>query len=630
MDNWQNGGKLIGSWSGNDPGSIWIFNDFTSYVDNQLDSYQATADKAAAVTTGTGYFYVNSEKLAAFNSLLSECITNKPTDADGANSAFSELATAANEIYNIPADGDYFLRNSYYKQYGYLRANANRQMSGFSDKATRSVWTFKKVDGGYTLQNKLTGLYVHTASGTNFTLRETPQTLTLLPANGLVGYTFIGTTGTKEMMHCNGQGGIIGWTNDAEASNWAFEDYDVNEADALAAAEAQLASNDFKTLYQNSPIVSLLSIDAEAFNQAAASMKTLQECFSYNIYSLAKNNYYRIHNVAHDKNLGINASNQPAGTDASNKDANQVWQLWPVEDGFKLYNPNAGAANENAAYISAVATSNEQGGTAPAATLTSQKEGGKYTIQEYDATAGTFKFGTPDYSSGPSVFCINMEGADYGSGDFILDLWGGDNSKFTIEKAEILEVDLKDASVGKAYATAYLPFNVTLPAEGVTAYVGGDIANGVMPVTEVAAGGAIAAKNGFILEADAATTASLTIGGADGATSTIGGTTQPVTLTDDNRAGYLLFGVGDTSKELGFFAPGSGITAIAANKAFVANDGTLQSVALKFGGATTGIGNAIGTTAEDNAPVYDLSGRRVAQPAKGGVYIKGGRKFIVK
>ncbi len=98
------------------------------------------------------------------------------------------------------------------------------------------------------------------------------------------------------------------------------------------------------------------------------------------------------------------------------------------------------------------------------------------------------------------------------------------------------------------------------------------------------------------------TTASLTIGDADGA----------------------------TSGELGFFTPDNPITTIAANKAFIANNGTLQSVALKFGGATTGIGNAIGTTAEDNAPVYDLSGRRVAQPAKGGVYIKGGRKFIVK
>jgi hypothetical protein len=35
------------------------------------------------------------------------------------------------------------------------------------------------------------------------------------------------------------------------------------------------------------------------------------------------------------------------------------------------------------------------------------------------------------------------------------------------------------------------------------------------------------------------------------------------------------------------------------------------------------------TTTDANAPIYDLMGRRVVNPTKG-IYIKGGKKFIMK
>lgn len=46
-------------------------------------------------------------------------------------------------------------------------------------------------------------------------------------------------------------------------------------------------------------------------------------------------------------------------------------------------------------------------------------------------------------------------------------------------------------------------------------------------------------------------------------------------------------------------------------------------------GGTTGIEQAT-TETDSKAPVYDLAGRRVMQPVKGGIYIQNGRKFIVK
>jgi hypothetical protein len=47
-----------------------------------------------------------------------------------------------------------------------------------------------------------------------------------------------------------------------------------------------------------------------------------------------------------------------------------------------------------------------------------------------------------------------------------------------------------------------------------------------------------------------------------------------------------------------------------------------------FGGETTVI-DAV-EVENANAPIYDLSGRRVLTTVKGGVYIQNGKKFIVK
>ncbi len=57
---------------------------------------------------------------------------------------------------------------------------------------------------------------------------------------------------------------------------------------------------------------------------------------------------------------------------------------------------------------------------------------------------------------------------------------------------------------------------------------------------------------------------------------------------------------------------------------------SMQVLRFNFGG-TTGIEDAIVAPSFDaNAPIYDLSGRRVVNAVKGGLYIQNGKKFIVK
>ena len=54
----------------------------------------------------------------------------------------------------------------------------------------------------------------------------------------------------------------------------------------------------------------------------------------------------------------------------------------------------------------------------------------------------------------------------------------------------------------------------------------------------------------------------------------------------------------------------------------------VQALRFNFGGETTGV-DAV-EVVKPNAPIYDLSGRRVLSTVKGGVYIQNGKKFIVK
>ena len=179
---------------------------------------------------------------------------------------------------------------------------------------------------------------------------------------------------------------------------------------------------------------------------------------------------------------------------------------------------------------------------------------------------------------------------------------------------------------GKSYASAYLPFPVN-GVSGAEAYVGKlNDAKDVLNMTQVQG---VAENTGFVL-----------VGNADKATLSIGETTETATSdlkgsntnivisspTVDLHDQYLVFGVNDGS--VGFYTPSFWIENIPANKAYLeANQLASKAIAMNFGDNTTSIGNAT-VVANENAPIYDLSGRRVAKTIKGGVYIQNGKKFV--
>ena len=200
-------------------------------------------------------------------------------------------------------------------------------------------------------------------------------------------------------------------------------------------------------------------------------------------------------------------------------------------------------------------------------------------------------------------------------------------SQWYIIPATDVEIDMT-AQGDKKYASAYLPFSVSA-VDGATAYTGA--LNADKTVIEMTATTAVPANTGFVLVGNGSK-ATLTIGDAAAieGENALTGTNTGIQLTsgeNDNHASYLVFGVNNGT--VGFYKPASALTSIAANKAYInASEISNQAIALNFGNTVTGINAATLVKGENNAPIYDLSGRRVWAPVKGGLYIQNGKKII--
>ena len=180
-------------------------------------------------------------------------------------------------------------------------------------------------------------------------------------------------------------------------------------------------------------------------------------------------------------------------------------------------------------------------------------------------------------------------------------------------------------------ATFSAPFATVVP-EGVTAYyvetTDRDKSTATMKAIE--AGKAIPENSGVILTstvgdkeatmipATTETAADLSgnyLGNSAGADKTIAAADHAYILsTVDGQTEFYKGKVGST---------------LGMNKAYMIFVVGGEAISMNFGGNVTGI-NQIVNAEQNNAPVYDLTGRRVVRTVKGGLYIKGGNKFIAR
>lgn len=179
----------------------------------------------------------------------------------------------------------------------------------------------------------------------------------------------------------------------------------------------------------------------------------------------------------------------------------------------------------------------------------------------------------------------------------------------------------------KTFATTCLPYAVEV-AEGqdnIKAYAAK--LNDEKTELQMNAVTAVPANQGIILSGESASDDQVVlnvIASADAIDNDLLGTTSEI-----STEGILSLGRANGTGSVGFFR--STNATLKANRAYLKVDNeTIQSLAMNFGGTTTGITNAIKNEVNPNAPIYDLSGRRVFTTVKGNIYLQQGRKFIAQ
>lgn len=273
---------------------------------------------------------------------------------------------------------------------------------------------------------------------------------------------------------------------------------------------------------------------------------------------------------------------------------------------------------------------------------------GKGYITEYDA-----QWADLTLSKNSMFSCFNIggkraESGNNATGNFIVDKADGafngwnmternndaNTTAFKLEEVSYPNTvtfnAVSDVEGVSNLATFSAPFATVVPAN-VTAYYVSTADNSKATMKAIEAGKAIPANAGVILTSTTGTEATMLpattetaaeltgnkLGNSAGAAKTIAaGDNAYILAKGDNGTAFYKGKVGTT---------------LGMNKAYLTLNvaGAEQAISMNFGGNVTGI-NQIVNAEQNNAPVYDLTGRRVVRTVKGGLYIKGGNKFIAR
>lgn len=595
-------------------GSSFYFYDKSSYV----------GPAKTLVTTYTGktggIYQPTEEELSVFSSKIPTDYTwdNLASVWTSVNNAIATFKAAIDK--HTPTIGKrYLIKNSHNSKYivpNIIPGSALNVQTG--DITKDAVWTLEAGDteGTYKLKNAWSGLYINGVKA-----NTTGTDLKVVTANVYNNTVAIGT-GTYEesqqtWLHGN-QDPLILWTASAGASRWTLTE--VSDADF----------NNYAAL-PNSYISTLVNKNFLGVDGVATEKEALQNNPTYENYLAyckkvkagTDNQYVRLQCAKSGNNrfMGLNdAHTEVNALEASTQKTNlsNIWKLVPVDGDevcYRLMNANTGT------YITNIKNAVGATSSTPNPTLTDESNSYKFTFTLKDEANGNWNVIDQNNNK------LNAEK----TGPLTINYWThNDNAGWWISKATDIEValhELGDAS----YASLYLPYSISAVSNA-EAYVANNAAVNNTLVMQTTSDGGFAANQGVVLVSDTkASTATLTLG-ENTNKSLLRGTSRPITLTDETRANYLVFGPKDGAENtVGFWTPATSLTSIAANRAYYLNEGGQQAVRLVFNGSVIeGIDHVVDVNDNVNAPIYDLMGRRVNNTMKHGVYIQNGKKMIVK
>lgn len=588
-------------------------------------------------------FYATQENFTILGNAL-EAIA-KPTTAEEVTTAIEKINAAKATFIaseNLPTVGSKVVFKNNYNGF-YLSGSSvdvlatigsNNEYRGYlyglRTKSLNSVWILEKgsADKTYKLKNYATGLYVCGYPGSyGYTLDSKSGSDYLISSTGSLNGTCAigGSINADNWMQCN-----YGQPSSNNAHILFKQVYNGGYSWGAGRWRMTTATEDDLNMSMN-----LDDIEASGFNElpfitSDAAYVAAKETFNA---APTAENYKVLYRIAKEKlsNAYLRFKSQKSGakmynmscdgnransteTDTKEKtDISNIWQLKLSDNGtFKFYNVN------HKKWLPALNDASANGGLSPEM-KNAENEGAKYTIY-YTPTAG-FSF-------------IDSNGKWMQvEGDGRINWWSSTQRQCTettwkFSEAEDITVALNNnEGDGKSYASVYLPFSISSVNDGVKVFVAKEIGTDNVTFTETTHG--VKAENGFLLISDnTASTATVNIGESN-KESIMSGTLTNLNLTNADKSTYRVFGK-NSSNVVGFFAPSDNLNAVKANRGYfkVATGGALR---LNFeDSVVSGIDAIVANQALHNAPIFDLSGRRVMNTVKGGLYIQNGRKFIVK
>lgn len=201
---------------------------------------------------------------------------------------------------------------------------------------------------------------------------------------------------------------------------------------------------------------------------------------------------------------------------------------------------------------------------------------------------------------------------------------------------ELTSIEVPVSIVDGEYATFYYGgFNLKMPA-GVTATTYSYANNALTTSKTYNEGDVIPAKTAVVLKGNAATYyfQGTTETGETPIFSNLHGSDKDATTSVEGMGKYYMLSLNAQSDpaSIGFYwgADGGGAFTSKAHKAYLALPASANVKGFAFNDVTNGITAKTTTTEQADAPVYSLTGLRMSGPLPAGVYVRNGKKFIVK
>lgn len=465
----------------------------------------------------------------------------------------------------------------------------------------------------FTFKNVVNGNYIQDVKqSTDVMFGAQPKYFGIVPQNN--GDVAIGQGTIHSYLHHADGGRIVGWTSDDANSHWTLALYDNSKVDTKAlladinnlvvengadARWGEARPNDAFTTARSTFEANPTYENYKAALDARAALPSVGGEGFYNIANTEKTGY----------SIGLTDGNESKSVHAQTTDNNDANQLWLVEGStigkVRLYNANAQK------YLGVL-------GHGSANTTPLSDDPVDYLIAWNND--GTFTLNEGGSNQAQTYLRIETNGN--------LNAWT-DNKNWKATKVSSLTVT--SHTVGdKTYVTIAYPFSVTLDkGEGYKASL--DEEKSQLNLTSLDK--TINAGEPAIVIADAAEDANNTI------TLTINGTSVEANASADNQLKAQLlplslsnsenvYTLGQSDGKVGFYLWDGTLK----NKAYVSTTATAAAAkgfTFNFGTVTGINGVKSNTSADADAPRYNIAGQRVDKAYKG-IVIVNGKKLILK